>query len=112
MVDTDAGEIISQITRAESGKTKLNTSLDELIEIIRRLTDTTVNEDYNRMVNDIANQIDRFLVYNGIHLKRADILKSIEKRVSQKKYKSILRTVIKDVVSKKKKEKVRLKRFY
>ncbi|MDD5181841.1 MAG: hypothetical protein PHC66_01565 [Candidatus Nanoarchaeia archaeon] len=110
----DIDGVISRLAKSEAPagcRTNLQTPFSEIMEIIKRVSDKTLPEEYEETITNMANQLDTVLVENSIELKRADITEILQRKFPYKKYKEILTDSLKQLARNTKKMKVLEKKY-
>ena len=94
ILDTDG--MISRIAKAEkmNKKSNLEVPFDELIQVLQRLQDKNLPEEYEEAITNMSNHVCIFLEGNKIFPKRIDVIDAIKKRFSYSNYKKILKSVV------------------
>lgn len=100
----DIKDAISRIMKGEKcdSKENLDISVNSLLEILKRLEDKNLFEEYNEAVRGMANQINLVFASNLITLKRVDIERAIKKRLSYEDYKKLMKSAINQLSKKQK----------
>ena len=92
----DVDDAISMIMRGEScdSNKNLHVSVDSLIEILKRLHDKNLVEEYNSAIRGMANQIRPIFSANLINIKSKDLEQALMKKLSYEDYKKIMKKAI------------------